>query len=68
MSRLNYPFVTDDDGTARFFAFSWTVKGTTEKVLQFIIPFESIYSKNLSLIEQKMFFEHYREVQTIKNL
>jgi hypothetical protein len=51
-----------------FLAFSWIIEATTEKVLQFTMPFKSIYSKNIGLIEQKMFFEHYGEVQTIKNL
>jgi len=35
-------------------------------VLQFITPLESIYNKNLGLIEQKCIFEHYRDVQTIE--
>jgi hypothetical protein len=46
------------------FAFSLIVEGTPEKVLQFLIPLKSIY---LGSIEQSI-FEHYREVQTIKNL
>jgi hypothetical protein len=39
-----------------FLAFSFTIEGSTEKVLQFIMPFKSIYSKNLCVIEQKMYF------------
>ncbi len=39
------------------FAFSLIIGGTTEKVLQFIIPVESIYNKNFGFIEQKMYFE-----------
>jgi hypothetical protein len=50
------------------FAFSWNIEGTTEKVLQFIMPLNSIYNNNLDLTEQKCIFEHKREVQTIKNL
>ncbi len=42
--------------------------GTTEKVLQFLMPLKSIYNKNLGFIEQKHIFEHYKEVQTIKNV
>ncbi len=30
-----------------FFAFSLIVQGSTEKVLQFIMPFKSIYNKNI---------------------
>ncbi len=51
-----------------FFAFSIFIEGTTEKVLQFIMPVKSIYNKNLGFIEQKMFFGHHIEVLTIKNL
>ncbi len=50
----------------KFFEFSLIIEGTTEKVLQFIMRLLSIYNKNLSFIEHKCIFEHYREVQTIK--
>jgi hypothetical protein len=40
-----------------FFAFSMIIEGTTEKVLQFVMPFKSIYSKNLGFIEQKCIIE-----------
>ncbi len=49
------------------FAFSLSIEGTTEKVLQFLMPLKTIDNKNLSFIEQKCTFEHNREVQTIKN-
>ena len=39
-----------------FFAFSIIIEGTTEKVLQFIMPLKSLYKQNLGLIEQKMYF------------
>jgi hypothetical protein len=48
------------------FAFSLMIEGTTEKVLQFMMPLKSIYNKNLGFIEQKCIFEYYREVQTRK--
>jgi hypothetical protein len=51
-----------------FFAFSLIIEGTTDKVLQFIMPPKTIYNKNLGFIKQKMYFEHYREVQSIKSL
>jgi hypothetical protein len=35
------------------FVFSFIIEGTTKKVLQFLM---SIYNKNLSFIEQKMYF------------
>jgi hypothetical protein len=38
------------------FVFSFIVEGSTEKVLQFLMPFKSIYNKNLCVIEQKMYF------------
>jgi hypothetical protein len=41
-----------DNGTARFYVFSFVVEGTTEKALQF----KSIYNKNLCVVEQKMYF------------
>ncbi len=37
-------------------------------MLQFVIPLQSIYSKNLCFDEQNMYFEHYIEVLTIKRL
>jgi hypothetical protein len=36
--------------------FSWYIEGTTENMLQFIMPLKSIYYKNLGLIEQSCFF------------
>ncbi len=48
------------------FAFTLIIEGTTEKVLQFVMPLKSIYSKNLGFIAQKLVFEHYRKVQIIK--
>jgi hypothetical protein len=50
------------------FAFSFIIQGTTEKVLQFIMPLKSIYEKNLVLLNKKCIFELYREVQTSINL
>ncbi len=37
------------------FAFSLIIEGTTENVLQFLMPLKSIYNKNLGFIEQKCF-------------
>ncbi len=56
------------NGTAHFLTFSMIKKGAAEKVLQFIVPFKSIYNQNLDFIKQKMYFDHYRESQTIQNL
>jgi len=39
-----------------FFAFSLIIEGTTEKVLQFIMPLKSIYSRNFGFIAQKNVF------------
>ncbi len=44
------------------------MEGTTEKMLQFMMPLKLIRNKNLGFIEQKMFFEHYRVVLTINLL
>ena len=49
--------------SSTFFAFSLSIEGTTEKVLQFIMPLKSIYNRNFGFIEQKMNLEHYREFQ-----
>jgi hypothetical protein len=38
------------------FAFLLIIEGTTEKVLQFIMPLKSIYNQNLGFIGQKMCF------------
>jgi len=48
----------------RVFVFSLIIEGATVKKLQFIMPFKSIYNKNLGFVEQKCFFEDYREVPT----
>ncbi len=40
----------------RIFAFSLIIEGTTEKVLQFIMPLKSIYNRNFGFIEQIMYF------------
>jgi hypothetical protein len=37
------------------FAFSVLIEGTTEKVLQFIMPLKSMYNRNFGFIEQKMY-------------
>jgi hypothetical protein len=55
------------NGTTHFFAFSLIIEGATEKVLQFIMPLKSICNQNLGFVEKICTFEHYREVQTIKN-
>jgi hypothetical protein len=55
------------DKEQHIFAFSLNIECTTEKVLQLILLLKTIYNKNLSFIEQKCIFEHYREVQSIKN-
>jgi hypothetical protein len=39
-----------------FFAFLLIIEGTTEKVLQFIMPLKSIYKRNFGFIEQKKYF------------
>ncbi len=41
-----------------FLLFSLIKEGTTEKVLQFIMPLRSIYNQNLGFIEQNCIFEH----------
>ena len=53
-------------GTAHFFAFSLITEGTTEKVLQFIVPLSQFKTK--TLVSMNYIFEYYREVQTIRNL
>ncbi len=40
----------------RIFAFSLIKEGTTEKVLQFIMPLKWIYNRKFGFIEQKMYF------------
>ncbi len=44
------------------------IEGTTEKVVLFKLPLKSIYNQNLGFIEQEMYFEQYKKVQTIENL
>jgi hypothetical protein len=50
-----------------FFAFSFIIEGATEKVLQFSILIMPILKQNLGFDEKVCNYEHYREVQTIKN-
>ncbi len=48
-----------------FITFSLIIEGTTEKVLQFIMPLKSICNQNLKkVLKKKCIFEHYREVWT----
>jgi hypothetical protein len=49
----------------RIFNFSLIIGGTTEKVLQFIMPLKAVYN---SFIEQKCVFEHCGKVKTRKDL
>jgi hypothetical protein len=53
---MNYKLFTAIMEQHIFFAFSLIIEGTTEKVLQLIMPLKSIYKQNLGFIEQKMFF------------
>jgi len=39
-----------------FFAFSIIIEGSTENVVQFIMPLKSISNKNLGFVVQKMYF------------
>ena len=39
-----------------FFDFTLIIEGTTEKVLQFIMPLRSIYNQNIGFIEQMLYF------------
>ncbi len=39
-----------------FFAFSLIIEGTTEKVLQVIMPLKTIYKQIFGFISQKMYF------------
>jgi hypothetical protein len=43
------------------------MEGTTEKELQFSMLIMSIFNQNLGFNEKMCIFEHYREVQTVKN-
>ncbi len=52
-------YATTLNGIACFFTFSLIIEGTTEKVLQFIIPLKSIYNENLGFSEQEFILEDY---------
>jgi hypothetical protein len=43
-------------------AFLIIIEGTTEEVLQFIMPLKSVCNQNLGFIEQKHIFEHFRDI------
>jgi hypothetical protein len=47
---------TEYQWDSTFLAFSLIIDGTTEKVLQFIIPLWSISNHNLDFIELKIYF------------
>jgi len=51
----------------RVFAFSLIIEGTTEKVLQFIMPLKSINNRNFGFIEQKMYFLTLQRDSSKKN-
>jgi hypothetical protein len=38
------------------FAILFIIEGTTEKVMQYIMPLKSIYNRNFGFIEHKMYF------------
>ncbi len=42
----------------RVFAFWLIIKGATEKMLQFVMQFKSIYNKDLGFVEQKNVFSN----------
>jgi hypothetical protein len=48
------------------FAFSLIIEGTAEKVLQFMMPLNSIYNRNFGFIEQKMYFLTLQRVSSKK--
>ncbi len=53
MQHIMSPSVTIEQ---HVFAFSFIIEGTTEKVLQFMMPLKSIYNRNFGFIEQIMYF------------
>jgi hypothetical protein len=53
--------------TAHFFAFPLIIEGTTEKVLQFLMPLVSMYNKNIGFNKQKCIFEHNGDNKTSIN-
>jgi hypothetical protein len=55
MGNLHF-FLQNLQLNSTFLAFSLIIEGSTEKVLQFVMPLKSIYNKNLSFAEQKMYF------------
>jgi hypothetical protein len=44
------------NGTARFFAFSLIIEGTTEKALKFFMLIMSIFNQNLGFNKKKCFW------------
>ncbi len=56
------------NGRAHFFAFSLIIEGTTEKVLQFIMPQKSISDQNLGFIVQIMYFWTLRRASNNEQL
>jgi hypothetical protein len=59
----------EKNGTAHFLnTFLLIIEGTTEKVLQFIMPMKAVDSRKISFIRQKCVFEHCWECETKKRL
>ncbi len=54
--RLYFNYVLSKIMEQLVFAFALIIDGTTEKVLQFVMPLKSIYSQNLGFIEQMVNF------------
>ena len=50
------------------FTFLLIIEGTTEKVVQFIMPLKSIYNRNSGFIEQKCILEKYKKVKKKKSI
>ncbi len=66
VNNTSFIFIITYEWNSTLFEFSSYMEGTNEKVLQFKMPFKSIYNKNLGFVEQKNIFEHYREVSNSK--
>ena len=49
------------------FAFSLIIEGTTEKVLQLIMPLKSTYNRNFGFIKQKIVSCHTADSKPIKH-
>jgi hypothetical protein len=59
---MNYLINFDILWNSMFLAFSFIIEGTSKKALQFLMPLEPIFNKNIFLMNKNVYYENCRKV------